>query len=62
MERTCFAFNENKHNQCECLILNNLECKNTFEKDCKFYKHKDEINIQNIEKEIKEYAKTKKQA
>lgn len=57
MERTCFAFNENKHNQCECLALKNLECK---KKDCKFYKHKGEINIRNIEKEIKEYAKTKK--
>lgn len=56
MERTCFAFKETKHNHCECLILNNLECKN---RDCRFFKVKNEVDFQNIEKEIIRYAKKK---
>lgn len=58
MERTCFAFNETKHNHCNCLILNDLECKNDG-MDCPFYKHKDKINLKIIEKEIENYAKEK---
>lgn len=58
MERTCFAFNETKHNHCDCLILKKLECKND-KTDCPFYKHKDSIDLDKIEEEIRNYAKKK---
>lgn len=58
MERTCFAFKEHKHNQCECMILNELECKNG-ERDCPFFKYKKNVNLEKIEKEVLNYAKKK---
>lgn len=58
MERDCFAFKETKHNHCSCLILDELLCKGL--KQCAFYKYKDNIDLEKIEKEILNYAKTKK--
>ena len=58
MERDCFAFKETKHNHCSCLILEELVCKGLSQ--CAFYKHRNEINSKEIEKEIVDYAKEKK--
>lgn len=51
--RDCFAYTErNGHRGCKS--LKDLYCKN---EECKFYKRKCEVNLDEIEKSIKEYSK-----
>lgn len=47
----CFAFNINK--KC-CNVLNKLYCRG---EECKFYKNKNDVNRECIEKAVSNYAK-----
>lgn len=54
-KKDCFAYiDRNEHKSCYC--LNNLYCQN---RRCKFYRT--DIKISDIEKSIREYAKTHKE-
>lgn len=53
IEKDCFAYTEKKRNQ-ECKALKELYCE---KEKCKFYKRKDEIDIDKIEEAIKEYSR-----
>ena len=46
-KKDCFYYKEK-----ECIALTEINCEN-----CKFYKHKDDINWWKIEKDIKNYAR-----
>ena len=54
MEKTdCFAYLKERKDRKKCYALNQLYCKNT---ECNFYQKKsDKINIEAIEKSVKEY-------
>ena len=53
INRDCFAFKEKGGHQ-GCRALKDLYCKN---EECRFYKSKSEVDIEEIEKSIKEYRK-----
>lgn len=53
MKRDCFAFAE-KNNHQGCRALKELYCK---KEECRFYKRKWEVNLEEIEESIKEYSK-----
>ena len=53
MNRDCFAFVEKNEHQ-GCRALKELYCK---KEECKFYKNKEKINIEEIEEDIKNYNK-----
>lgn len=53
IKEDCFSYVEkNKHQGCKA--LKELYCK---QEKCKFYKSKEEINIEKIEEDIKSYSK-----
>lgn len=51
--RDCFAYMERKGHK-DCKALKDLYCKN---EECRFYKRKSEVNLEKIEKVIKEYGR-----
>lgn len=53
MNKDCFAFVEKNGHQ-GCRALNYLYCK---KEECKFYKRKCEVGLEEIEEAIKNYAK-----
>lgn len=52
MNKDCFAFVEKSGHQ-GCRALKELYCK---KEECKFYKRKSEITIEEIEEDIKKYS------
>lgn len=51
-KKDCFAFIETNAHQ-ECKALKELYCKN---EKCNFYKKRSQVNINQIEEDIKKYA------
>ena len=53
IKRSCFAYNTKK---CTCNILKKLYCNIQKEPDCTFYIHKDDVDIRQIENDIRSYS------
>lgn len=51
---TCFAFNKEKK---RCNALSELVC--SYKDECAFYKHRDEVDLREIERAINHYSSTK---
>ena len=51
---TCFAFNKEKK---RCNALSELVC--SYKDECAFYKHRDEVDLREIERAINRYSSTK---
>ena len=52
INKDCFAYIERKGHE-GCKALKDLYCKN---EECRFYKRKSKVDLEEIEKSIKEYG------